>query len=293
LLFFFKENESTKHVANVRKDSLIKEIKENETKWRDYLNNYSIDENLLQEAYKTLSDLQCKTEKELTELTGLLFNNKSCEFKSNTSVASLDFLGTVCVTEKISKQYFTKLDHSIQSLRGHSEGIYTLAALKNGELASGSFDGKIKIWNVSSCELIHTLRGHKEQIMALLPIGNNVLASGSEDKTVKIWNTRTAQLVYSFNEHTARVTDLILVGSQDSYLASSSWDNTIRVWDIKHGKLVHTLAGHSKSVNRLAALNVGGHLDLASGSFDNTIRLWSTSTGSQFKVLKSRHLWNC
>lgn len=271
----------------MRKESLIQEIKENESKWRTYLNNYSIDENLLQEAYKSLSDLQCRAEKELSELTVLLFNNKKCQFKLNTNLISEDLIGNIHVTEKKASQYFTRLDHSIQSLRGHSEGIYTLAVLKSGELASGSFDGKIKIWNVSACELIHTLRGHKDQIMALLSIENNLLASGSEDKTVKIWNTSSAELIYSFNGHNARVNDLAMVSTD--HLASSSWDNTIKIWDLKSGGLSKTLKGHSKPVNKLAVLNVG-FINLASGSFDNTIRLWTTSSGNQFKILKSNNI---
>lgn len=48
----------------------------------------------------------------------------------------------------------------IKTLVGHSDGIWCLAILSNGLLASGSFDKTIKVWDYEKGTLITTLDGH-------------------------------------------------------------------------------------------------------------------------------------
>jgi WD40 repeat protein len=64
-------------------------------------------------------------------------------------------------------------------LTGHTNIVNTFAILLNGNLASGSYDNTIKVWNPNTGSLVYTLTS-----LATLPNGN--LASGSLDSTVRI-----------------------------------------------------------------------------------------------------------
>jgi WD40 repeat protein len=63
--------------------------------------------------------------------------------------------------------------------------------LQNGDLASGSSDYTIKIWNPIDGTLKRTLNGHTNVVYALTVLQNGDLASGSWDKTIKIWSTKS------------------------------------------------------------------------------------------------------
>jgi WD40 repeat protein len=63
------------------------------------------------------------------------------------------------------------------------------------EMASGSCDNTIKIWNTKTGQLIKTLEGHKDTVYCLLLLPNGQITSGSYDTTIKICNPETDQLI--------------------------------------------------------------------------------------------------
>jgi WD40 repeat protein len=80
----------------------------------------------------------------------------------------------------------------IQTLSNHSGIINVLIKINNEIFASGSNDNTIKLWNLTTMQLISTLTSHNGCINALLNVKLNdnitYLISGSEDKTVNIWS---------------------------------------------------------------------------------------------------------
>ena len=72
-----------------------------------------------------------------------------------------------------------------QGLR-HTGAISALVLLKNGSIASGSFDTTIKIWNIEDGALKRTLTGHKSGINNLILLKNGDLVDGSYDLQIKI-----------------------------------------------------------------------------------------------------------
>ena len=72
-------------------------------------------------------------------------------------------------------------------MSGHTDSVFSLAVLQNGDLASGSWDNTIKIWDTNTGSLKRTLVGHTGYVWSLAVLQNGDLASGSWDNTIKIW----------------------------------------------------------------------------------------------------------
>ena len=53
------------------------------------------------------------------------------------------------------------------TLNGHTDLVRALAVLNNGDLASGSADTTIKVWNATSEKLKRTIKGHTSWVSSL------------------------------------------------------------------------------------------------------------------------------
>jgi WD40 repeat protein len=143
---------------------------------------------------------------------------------------------------------------------------------KDGHLASGLGNGKIKIWNISNGIVVNTLEAHTEKINALALLSSGDLASGSDDNTVKIWFSSTNSVKSSLD---ARDNVNCLKELKNGELASGQNDFTIKIWDVNAPMLKDTLYGHLNKVNDLELLPNG---DLASCSDDFSIKIWDTNS---------------
>jgi WD40 repeat protein len=66
--------------------------------------------------------------------------------------------------------------------------------MENGQLASGSSDGQLIIWNVDAGDQLKTLKRDLSPILSLAQLGDGTLASGSF-KTITLWNPNTGAQV--------------------------------------------------------------------------------------------------
>lgn len=161
--------------------------------------------------------------------------------------------------------------YSLQTFKGHTNGVTCLQIWDDTTLATGSYDNTVKIWDIESGEEIRTLTGHTRGIRAL-QMDNNKLVSASLDGTVKVWNWRTGQLLNTLSSHSDGV---ISVHFQENSIATGSIDHSIRVHNFKT-KSTFSLHHHEDWVNNVK-IDTSSRT-LLSASDDCTVVLWDLDT---------------
>ncbi|KAK1968392.1 NWD1 protein, partial [Colletotrichum sublineola] len=83
----------------------------------------------------------------------------------------------------------------LQTLEGHADYVSSVVFCSDGmQLASGSWDKTVKIWDITTGHCLQTLTGHTGTVYAVTLSGDDrQLASASGDGTVKIWDSITGQ----------------------------------------------------------------------------------------------------
>lgn len=161
--------------------------------------------------------------------------------------------------------------------KGNTTHIWSIDyAPERDILTAGSYDYKIKVWDVATQGVILTLGGHQK---STLPVAfspdEKYIVSGSLDKTIKIWNAKTGELMKSLEKHSDNIYDIEFYPT-GHYFASASRDKTIRLWDFETGDVVKTYVGHDKGIMDIEFTPDGSHL--LSASLDGSIRLYETRT---------------
>jgi WD40 repeat protein len=123
----------------------------------------------------------------------------------------------------------------VEILNGNSGPANCEIQLTDGNIASGSRDNTIKIWNL-------------------------------ENGTFEMRNPTTGECVKTLSGHTD--TRCLVVQLTDSHLASGLGDITAKIWDLESGKCDRIITGDTGSVLRLIQLVDG---TLPSGPDDKTI----------------------
>lgn len=177
-----------------------------------------------------------------------------------------------------------KEDTVLHTLTGHTSWVRSLAISPDGQtLASGSDDGTIKLWSLSTGQLLYTLTGHAGIVFSVTfnPSGQ-ILASGSQDRIIKLWDLHSRQLLRTLESHTHWVRSLA-ISPDGQTLVSGSADKTDRLWDLQTGHLLRTFTNHSSAVYSVAMQS--DSQIVASGDARGTICVWHAHTGELLHIL--------
>ena len=114
------------------------------------------------------------------------------------------------------------------------------------QIASGSSDKTIQLWDVVTGDYQKTLIGHSEGVTAVaFSLDGKQIASGSSHKTIRLWDAATGDYQKTLAVHSRRVTS---VAFSPDIIASGSSDKTIRLWPLefplKASKYVKHNLGH-------------------------------------------------
>ncbi|MFJ5266626.1 XRE family transcriptional regulator [Streptomyces sp. NPDC088387] len=178
--------------------------------------------------------------------------------------------GTARTVEARSALLSTQAEFFDGRLAGHGDPVNAVAFRPGGEqVATGSSDRTVRIWDVGRRRVVATLEGHRGIVLTLAfsPDGKR-LAVGTADERVRVWDVDRRRTVTSFSG-SARG----LAFSPDGRtLAHGGWDRRVTLRDAGTGRTVRVLSGHEDAVTSLAFDPTGTRL--ASGSDDQTVRVW-------------------
>ncbi|KAK2184924.1 hypothetical protein NP493_249g11102 [Ridgeia piscesae] len=144
------------------------------------------------------------------------------------------------------------------------------------QLASGSMDSCLMVWNFKNQMRAYRFVGHKDAVMCVRfsPSGH-LVASASRDKTVRLWIPSVKGESTVFKAHTATVRSVDFSADGQS-LVTSSDDKTVKVWTVHRQKFLYSLCQHANWV-RSAKFSPDGRL-IVSCSDDKTVRMWDRAS---------------
>ena len=191
-------------------------------------------------------------------------------------------------------------------------GVFSITYSPDGRtLASGSMDGKVRIWDTESGKYLATLQGHTHEVQSVVysPDGKT-LASGGNDGTVRIWDIESGECLKTLVEQSvdssrhermhgmsrhavihsrvsrddrklAEKVYSVAYSPDGKTLVAGSSDKMVRIWDIESGECLTKLVGHTGTVNSVVYSPDGQ--TLATGSDDNTVRIWDVQSWQVIK----------
>ncbi len=175
--------------------------------------------------------------------------------------------------------------HNEIELTGHIHNVGLLCPLPGMKLATYSFDGAIKIWNLNTNECENTFVHGDKALKGLFLLSHEKLISVCVYDNLKVWNLKTGicEKELKIDNLSQNGKNFALYGDKLIVVCS----NGIIEWDINNWKREEKL---EKSVyNTYAAdamcLLPGGRIAASFG--DNTIKIFDILTGKCLKQLRS------
>eukprot|EP00743_Colponemidia_sp_Colp-15_P006215 GILK01006685.1.p1 GENE.GILK01006685.1~~GILK01006685.1.p1 ORF type:complete len:553 (+),score=72.49 GILK01006685.1:138-1796(+) len=171
----------------------------------------------------------------------------------------------------------------MHAFHGHGGPVWCLS-LCDGQLASGSYDKTIKLWNLNTGRCEKTLRGHSGWV-SCLQLRNQRAVSGGWDAAIKVWDVESGRCLQSFQHAVGNAIHCMQWGTQtDHSKVTVGWRNSVvQVWDLESGEPVLTAVGHQKEVHCIQ----NDEDKIISGSGDSTVKLWDARTGLCQRTLKA------
>ena len=160
--------------------------------------------------------------------------------------------------------------YHIATLEGHTDLVSSVAFSPDGTLASGSWDGTARLWNIETRRQKARLQqgsGDSKVVSVAFSPEGNILAAVSGG--AGLWDVATERRIANLRGGGQPYSAAF---SPDGTLALGLWNGEIELWNVETKRQIATLREHSAWV-RTVAFSQDGTL-LASGSNDGLLLLW-------------------
>jgi WD40 repeat protein len=216
----------------------------------------------------------------------------------------------------------------LSTLGGHNGYVTSLAISGDGTLiASASMDHTIKVWDISSGEVMHAFEIGDACLnnIAFSPDGRLLATSEA------VWDVETRQIIHVFKQGLCAAVDFSPDGSMLAVANSngpimlwdiSSWqlvrtlDNPnlshdiafspdgsqlavhrepnamVKLWDVASGQLLRTFPQISENYIHGVAFSPDGTLLASAGADRGTTLVWSVATGQVLRTLPGNSCWD-
>ena len=146
-------------------------------------------------------------------------------------------------------------------------------------VATGDFDGSLRIWNANSGKLLQQIEAHEVIIndVAFSPDGKRVVTV-SDDKSAKVWKVQSGELVCDLKGHSDKITS-VAFQADGKRIASGAIDG-LRFYDGKTYELIHHCTADRPASIPIFQMNWHPKKDrLLTISRDDTMLVWNPISG--------------
>ncbi|XP_070701511.1 telomerase protein component 1 [Pempheris klunzingeri] len=170
----------------------------------------------------------------------------------------------------------TQTGQEMKSLVSSCDGISSGIFLKDGHLATTSFNGQIEIWDIGNGCRTAVISAHTNAITASdITADKKHLATVSLDFMVKVWTVKGYEVAAL---PSSSPLNCVTFDPEGHLLAAGCWNGNVIVWTWLQNKAVTFLLGHQRSVRSLSFSPSSSML--CSGSVSGEVRVWSLSTST-------------
>ncbi|MBT2408667.1 MULTISPECIES: TIR domain-containing protein [unclassified Streptomyces] len=190
------------------------------------------------------------------------------------------------MTERTSLRRTRGRITSLRRIQVHTSPVYCLAWSPSDRLAAtGSEDGRLRVFDVETGILLNTLPGHTGWVssVAWSPDGRT-LVSGSEDATARVTSTEPGFTPTVVGQHNGWVSDASW--HPDGRLAATAGqDGVVRIWDTTSATEAMQLTGDQTGA---VAWSPSG-ARIACGGFDGVLNIRDSATWSKTYTRRHAH----
>ncbi len=173
---------------------------------------------------------------------------------------------------------------------GHRNNIEAIVFSPDGKtLASAGDDEAIKLWDVSSSNVLRTFSGHTSNVNSVIfsPNGMTLVSgSGGNDCTIRVWDVETGKQVLVIKQDGSDVISLSYDPAGGRF-ASGTFYGHIDIWDVKTGIKLRSIGNdnhYHRSSTRVIFSPDGKTLVSADG--EGWVNFWNPATGQKTRTVR-------